>query len=53
VTYEIIIIIISHFGLSWVKSRQVVDLFVCWWIVGSTQCVVVWKMCLFAVCGVF
>jgi hypothetical protein len=34
----------SRFGLSWVMPRRVVDLFACWWTVGSTQSAVVWKM---------
>jgi hypothetical protein len=38
--------IFSRFSLSWVMSRRVVDLFVCWWTGGRSQSVVVWKMVL-------
>jgi hypothetical protein len=34
----------SRFELSWVISRQVVDLYACWWIVRSAQTADVWKM---------
>jgi len=34
----------SRFGLSWVMPDRVVDLFACWWMGGSSQSVVVWKM---------
>jgi hypothetical protein len=36
----------NQFGLSWVLPRQVIDLYVCPWTVGTAQSVVVWKMVL-------
>jgi hypothetical protein len=39
-----VILFSSSFGLSWVMPRQVVDLFACWWIGGSTPSVAVWKI---------
>jgi hypothetical protein len=38
------------FGMSWVMSRRVVDLLVCWWSSGRPRSTTVWKMtsiCLF------
>jgi hypothetical protein len=32
------------FGLSWVMPSRVIDLFAYWWISGSSQSAVVWKM---------
>jgi hypothetical protein len=44
----------SHFGLSWVMSIRVVDLFACWWTAGSTWSAgVCGRCCLHAFCGVF
>jgi hypothetical protein len=34
----------SRFGLSWVMSSSVVDLFACWWTGKKTRSTVVWKM---------
>jgi hypothetical protein len=34
----------SHFSLSWIMSRRVVDLFVCWWTSRRSQSAVVCKM---------
>jgi hypothetical protein len=34
----------SRFGLSWVMSRRVVDLYICWGTSGSLRRVAVWKM---------
>lgn len=34
----------THFGLSWIVPRRVVELFACWWTIGSTRSVSVWKM---------
>jgi hypothetical protein len=34
----------NHFGLSWVMSSRLVDLFECWWMGGSSHGVVVSKM---------
>jgi uncharacterized membrane protein len=34
----------SCFGLSWVMPNQVVDLFACCWMGGSTQSAIVWKV---------
>jgi hypothetical protein len=42
------------FRLSWVMPRREIDLYACWWTVGSTRSVVAWKMvslCLFGVYG--
>jgi hypothetical protein len=34
----------SQFGLSWVMSRRVVDLYACWWTASNIQSADVWKM---------
>jgi hypothetical protein len=36
VAYAIWTAFFSCFGLSWVMSRQVVDLYACWWTASST-----------------
>ena len=45
--------IFSHFGLSWVMSNGVADLFACWWTGGHPQSAIVWNMIPFALCGVY
>jgi hypothetical protein len=44
VAYAIWIAFFNCFGLSCVIPRRVVDLYACWWISGSPQNAVVWKM---------
>jgi hypothetical protein len=44
VAYAIWNIFLVHFELSWVMPRRVVDLFACWWTVGSTRSAAVWKI---------
>jgi hypothetical protein len=34
----------SHFGLSWVMSRSVVNMNACWWTFVSLQSAVMWRM---------
>ena len=34
----------SRFGLSWVMSNNVADLFACWWTGGCFRSAMVWKM---------
>jgi hypothetical protein len=43
-------VLFNHFGMSWVISRRVIDLFACWWSSGKPRSAVVWKTvptCLF------
>jgi hypothetical protein len=43
-------ILFSHFGMSWVMPKRVIDLFVYWWSTGRPRSAMVWKMvptCLF------
>jgi hypothetical protein len=44
VTSAIWNIFFNQLGLFWVMLRRVVDLYVCWWTVGNTWSVAVWKM---------
>jgi hypothetical protein len=44
VVYAFRIAFFSHFELSWVMPRRVVNLYACWWTSGSPQSAVVWKM---------
>jgi hypothetical protein len=37
-------VLFSQFGLSWVIPRGVIDLYTCWWTVGSVWSATMWKM---------
>jgi hypothetical protein len=37
-------LVFSRFGMSWVMSRRVIDLFVCWYKAGRPRSAAVWKM---------
>jgi hypothetical protein len=40
----------TRFGLSWVMSRSVIELFACWWTFGRPKSAMIWKIvpiCLF------
>jgi hypothetical protein len=50
VAYAIWSVLFSHFRMSWVMSRCVIDLFDCLWSSGKPKIAAVWKMvltCLF------
>jgi hypothetical protein len=36
--------IFTRFGMSWVMSRRVIDLFACWWKSGRPRSAAIWKM---------
>jgi hypothetical protein len=43
VVYVMWNIFFGQFELSWVMSRQVVNLYACWWIVSNTRSNVFWQ----------
>ena len=46
-------VLFNCFGLSWVMPRQIVDLYVCWWIASSACSAVVRKMVFSCIVAVF
>jgi hypothetical protein len=36
--------IFTHFGMSWVIPRRVIDLFACWWKFGRPKSAAIWNM---------
>jgi hypothetical protein len=50
VAYALWSALFTHFGMSWVMPRRVIDLFACWWTSGRPRSAAIWKMvptCLF------
>jgi hypothetical protein len=44
VAYALWSALFTHFGLSWVMPRRVIDLFACWWTSGRPRSAAIWKM---------
>jgi hypothetical protein len=53
VTHALWSAIFTHFGLSWVMPRRVLDLFACWWTSGRPRVPRFGRWCRHAFFGVF